>query len=123
MYLQGGDNYPILQCPPTVFEVADMVDGGRQYKIVNYPAASATDSNGSPLPVSYSHLSGAKYYVDHGVYTVEATATSGISNNMARCTFTVEVRPNCKSVILSYFCLFLLNVNEPMCLLITSNDP
>ena len=80
-----------------------MSDSQGQYKIIHYPDVVATDSNGNPLPsesVSYSHSSGDRYYV--GV-TDEVTVTArGFNNNMATCTFSIEVRPFCKYVTIFY---------------------
>ena len=81
-----------------------MIDGRGQYKIITYPDAEVSDSSGGPesIRVSYSHLSGDRYYV--GVTTVTVIAI-GSNNNRATCTFTVEVRPTCKYMVLSLYLL------------------
>ena len=94
----AGESFPILQCPPTMNEVADMFDGQRQYKIIMYPNATVSDSSGGPesIRVSYDPEPGERFYVDVTTVTVIAI---GSNNNRATCTFTVEVRPTCKYMV------------------------
>ena len=65
-----------------------MTDGQREYKIVTFPDAVASGGF-----VSYSHLSGDRFYV--GATTVTVTATDSCDNR-ATCSFIIEVRPASK---------------------------
>jgi hypothetical protein len=59
--------------------------------VVNYPAATASDSCASNVNISYSQASGTSFPV--GPTTVTVTATDA-SNNSSTCTFKVTVLYN-----------------------------
>ena len=104
LYLQAGSNvnYPTLQCPPTIYEDADMIDDqGREYKVVTYELAQAYGSRGDPVRISCDSSSGDRYYVNVTTVTVNITGSNDI---VAKCSFNIQVVSNCKYVSIKSYC-------------------
>ena len=122
--LQAGNvHYPTLQCPPTIYEDADMMDDqGREYKHVTYELAQAYDSSGDPVQISFhyspDYSSGDIYYV--GVTTVTVTIT-GSNNIMATCSFTIYVVSDCKYGFSSYCHMSFIGISFDCLNLVSKN--
>ncbi len=81
---------PVMSCPANI-TVNLPLNSTATSMAVSYPAATATDSCGGVLPVTYSKASGSVFNV--GPTTVTASATDAYGNT-ASCTFTVTVLYN-----------------------------
>ncbi|HEU4597219.1 MAG TPA: HYR domain-containing protein [Pyrinomonadaceae bacterium] len=81
---------PVMDCPDNI-TINLPLNSTATSMAVTYPAATANDSCGGALPVTYSHASGSVFNV--GTTTVTATATDA-HGNTASCTFTVTVLYN-----------------------------
>jgi uncharacterized repeat protein (TIGR01451 family) len=81
---------PVMDCPDDIVVYLPL-NSTATSMAVSYPAATATDSCGGPLPVTYSKASGSVFGV--GPTTVTASATDA-HGNTASCTFTVTVLYN-----------------------------
>ncbi|MCA1636319.1 MAG: PxKF domain-containing protein [Acidobacteria bacterium] len=81
---------PVMSCPANIV-VSLPLNSTATSMAVSYAAATATDSCGGTLPVTYSTASGSVFNV--GTMSVTASATDA-AGNTASCTFTVTVLYN-----------------------------
>ena len=67
---------PSIACPDNITQLDN--------KIVNFPAATASDNSGMSPTITYSAVSGSEF--SSGITRVTATATDNASNQ-SQCTF------------------------------------